>query len=172
MVRNSYCIHVTIPNDSLVTRSLVWYWSTRISSFLRQDLYYTEKKKIKFYSYIYKGIQSGAVVKSCMRKGFLIYEKMLKYFPIYEESVSDTVYDFATAPFWISLYMRKFYFLFNQCTNICVFRWPGQVAQACLRGAGGDPRRRGTSQEKLKRRIHLSHTGHPQRKGNLLFFPR
>jgi hypothetical protein len=34
-------------------------------------------------------IQSGAVEKSYMRKGFLIYEKMRKYFPIY---------DFATAP--------------------------------------------------------------------------
>jgi hypothetical protein len=32
--------------------------------------------------------QSGAVAKSCMRKGFLIYEEMRKYFPIYEEAVS------------------------------------------------------------------------------------
>jgi hypothetical protein len=30
-----------------------------------------------------------------MRKGFLIYEEMRKYFPIYEEAI----YDFATAPF-------------------------------------------------------------------------
>jgi hypothetical protein len=42
-----------------------------------------------------------------MRKGFLIYEEMRKYFPIYEEAVSHTVYDFATAPFLISSYMRK-----------------------------------------------------------------
>ncbi len=36
-----------------------------------------------------------------MRKGFLIYEEMRKYFPIYiyEEAVSNTVYEFATAPF-------------------------------------------------------------------------
>ncbi len=40
-----------------------------------------------------------------MRKGFLIYEEMRKYFPIYEESV--IIYDFATAPFWISLYTYK-----------------------------------------------------------------
>jgi hypothetical protein len=31
-----------------------------------------------------------------MRKGFLIYEEMRKYFPIFEEAVS---HDFATAPF-------------------------------------------------------------------------
>jgi hypothetical protein len=29
-----------------------------------------------------------AVAKSYMRKGFLIYEEMRKYFPIYEEAVS------------------------------------------------------------------------------------
>jgi hypothetical protein len=45
------------------------------------------KKKIKFSSYIGE-IQSGAVTKSYMRKGFLIYEEMGKYFPIYEEAVS------------------------------------------------------------------------------------
>ncbi len=39
---------------------------------------------------IYKNIQSEAVAKSYMRKGFLIYEEMLKYFPIYEEAVSHT----------------------------------------------------------------------------------
>ncbi len=37
---------------------------------------------------IYKEIQSEAVAKSYMRKGFLIYEEMRKYFPIYEETVS------------------------------------------------------------------------------------
>ncbi len=40
------------------------------------------KKKIN------KEIQSGAVAKSFMRRGFLIYEEMRKYFPIYEETVS------------------------------------------------------------------------------------
>ncbi len=37
---------------------------------------------------IYEGIQSGAVAKSYIRRGFLIYEKMRKYFPIHEEAVS------------------------------------------------------------------------------------
>jgi hypothetical protein len=42
-----------------------------------------------------------------MRKGFLIYiyEEMRKHLTIYEEAV--VIYDFATAPFKISIYMRK-----------------------------------------------------------------
>jgi hypothetical protein len=43
---------------------------------------YTEKKCHKIFL-IYREIQSGAVAKSYMRKGFLIYEEMRKYFPIY-----------------------------------------------------------------------------------------
>ncbi len=49
---------------------------------------YTDKRNQIFL--IYKEIQSGAVPKSCIRKGFLIYEEMRKYFPIYEEAVSYT----------------------------------------------------------------------------------
>ena len=45
------------------------------------------KKENKFFL-IYQEIQSGAVAKSCIRKGFLICEKMQKYFPIFEEAVS------------------------------------------------------------------------------------
>ncbi len=44
------------------------------------------KKKIKIFL-ICKEIQSGAVAKSYMRKGLLIYGEMRKYFPIYEEAV-------------------------------------------------------------------------------------
>jgi hypothetical protein len=47
----------------------------------------TDKKEKKIFL-IYKEIQSGAVAKSYMRKGFLLYEEMRKYFPIYEEAVS------------------------------------------------------------------------------------
>jgi len=39
----------------------------------------------------------GAVVKSYMRKGFLIYEEMRKYLPIMRRPL--VIYDFATAPF-------------------------------------------------------------------------
>ncbi len=37
---------------------------------------------------MYKEIQMGAVAKSYMRKGFLIYEEMRKYLVIYEKAVS------------------------------------------------------------------------------------
>ncbi len=42
---------------------------------------YTDKKENQIFL-IYKEIQSGAVAKSYMRKGFLIYEEMRKYFSI------------------------------------------------------------------------------------------
>jgi hypothetical protein len=48
---------------------------------------YTDKNENKIFL-IYSEIQSGAVAKSYMRKGFLIYEEMRKHFPIYEEAVS------------------------------------------------------------------------------------
>jgi len=48
---------------------------------------YTDKKEYKIFL-IYKEIQSGAVAMSYMRKGFLIYEEMHKYFPKYEEAIS------------------------------------------------------------------------------------
>ncbi len=37
---------------------------------------------------IYKEIQMGAVAKSYMKKGFLIYEEMHRYLVIYEEAIS------------------------------------------------------------------------------------
>jgi hypothetical protein len=54
---------------------------------------------------MYKEIQNGAVAKSYMRKGFLIYEEMRKYLTIYLRRPLVILYDFATAPFRISLYM-------------------------------------------------------------------
>jgi hypothetical protein len=47
----------------------------------------TDKKENQIFL-IYREIQSGAVSKSYIRKSFLIYEEMCKYFPIYEEAVS------------------------------------------------------------------------------------
>jgi hypothetical protein len=41
----------------------------------------TDKKENQIF-FIYKKIQSGAVAKSYMRKGFLIYEEMRKYLTI------------------------------------------------------------------------------------------
>jgi hypothetical protein len=48
---------------------------------------YTDKKENKIFL-ICKEIHNEAVAKSYMRKGFLIYEEMRKYVPIYEEAVS------------------------------------------------------------------------------------
>jgi hypothetical protein len=48
---------------------------------------HTDKKENQIFL-IYREIQSGAVAKSYMRKGFPIYEEMRKNFPIYEETVS------------------------------------------------------------------------------------
>jgi hypothetical protein len=50
--------------------------------------FYTDKKKSNFPHIQYKEVQSGAVAKPYMRKGFLIYEEMRKYFPTYEEAGS------------------------------------------------------------------------------------
>ncbi len=59
----------------------------------------------------------GSGAKSYMRKGFLIYEEMRKFFPIYEEAVSHIW--LCTRSLWISLYMRNilFSFLSVQCPN-------------------------------------------------------
>ncbi len=48
---------------------------------------HTDKKEKKIFL-IYKEIQIGAVAKSYMKKGFLIFEEMRKYLVIYEEAVS------------------------------------------------------------------------------------
>jgi len=47
---------------------------------------YTDKKENEFFT-IFKDIQMGSGAKSYMRKGFLIYEEMRKYFTIYEKAV-------------------------------------------------------------------------------------
>jgi hypothetical protein len=61
----------------------------------------TDKKENKIFL-ICKEIQMGAVAKSYMKKGFLIYEEMHNYLVIYEEALF--IYDLATVPFWIFLY--------------------------------------------------------------------
>jgi hypothetical protein len=56
---------------------------------------YTVKKENKIFL-IYKEIQKGSSAKSYMRKGFLIYDEMRKFFPIYEEALVTK--DFASDP--------------------------------------------------------------------------
>ncbi len=68
------------------------------------------KKESKIFL-IYKEIQSGAVAKSYMRKGFLIYEEMRKYFPIYGEAVSY-IWLCNCSILNFPIYMRKIWFSF------------------------------------------------------------
>jgi hypothetical protein len=65
---------------------------------------HSDKKENQIFL-IYKEIQSGAVAKSYMMKSFLIYEEMRNMSPYMRRPLVR--YDFATAPFRISLYMRK-----------------------------------------------------------------
>jgi hypothetical protein len=53
-------------------------------------------------------------VKSYMRKGFLIFEEMGKFFPIYEETVSHNM-TLHPIPYEFPYIWRKFSFLFYQC---------------------------------------------------------
>ncbi len=57
------------------------------SGYFLSQVGFTDKKENLIFL-IYWEIQSEAFAKSYMRKGFLIYEEMGKYFPIYEEAVS------------------------------------------------------------------------------------
>jgi hypothetical protein len=77
-----------------------------------KDIYdfgwYTDEKENQIFL-IYKEIQSGAVAMSYMRKDFLIYDKMCKYFPIYEEAVSHRLSNCSTLNFLI--YEENLFFL-------------------------------------------------------------
>ncbi len=52
-----------------------------------------------------------------MRNGFLIYEEMRKYFPIYEEEVSHICMTLQLLHSELPYIWGKFYFLFYQCWN-------------------------------------------------------
>jgi hypothetical protein len=58
---------------------------------------YTDKKEKKIFL-IYREIQRGAVAKSYIRKGFLIYTKMRKYFPIYSMRRPLVIYKAVSEP--------------------------------------------------------------------------
>ncbi len=75
---------------------------------------YTDEKENKIFL-IYREIQMGLGAKSYLRKGFLYMRKCTNIFPIYEEPL--VIYDFATAPLWISLYSiwGEFYLIFYHC---------------------------------------------------------
>ncbi len=68
--------------------------------------------------FIYKAIQMESVAKSYIRKGFIIYEEMLKYLTIYEEMLKYlTIYEeavsHATDPFWFPYIWENFIFFIS-----------------------------------------------------------
>jgi hypothetical protein len=75
---------------------------------------YTDKKENKIFL-IYKEIQKGAVAKSIWLTGSSYMTEYLRISSYIRKPF--LLYDFATAPFWISLYLRKilFYFLSVYC---------------------------------------------------------
>ncbi len=85
---------------------------------------YTDKKENKIFL-IYKEIQMGSGAKSYMRKGFLIYEELCKFFTIYEEEV------FAPDPSEFPYVLGKFYFLVNSVTcGMFLWSMPMPIARA------------------------------------------
>jgi hypothetical protein len=82
----------------------------------------TDKKDNQIFL-IFKKIQSGAVAKSYMRKGFLISEEMRKYFPVYEEAVNHILVCNCSILNFLIYDMRKILFSFlsmcptKQCDN-------------------------------------------------------
>jgi hypothetical protein len=82
-----------------------------------------KKRKSNFPHTVYKEIQSGAVAKSYMRKGFLINEKLRKYLTIYEEAVSHTYMILQLLNSEFPYKGEKFSFLFYQCTFFFLFSY-------------------------------------------------
>ncbi len=79
-----------------------------VDAFLTSLYLRTDKKENQIFL-IYKEIQSGAVAKSYMWKGFLIYEEMRKYFPyarrplaIYDSVLNFLIYEENLIFFFVS----------------------------------------------------------------------
>jgi hypothetical protein len=72
---------------------------------------YTDKKENQIFL-IYKEILSGAVAKSCMRKGFLIYEEMRNFSPYMRRPLVIYVLQLIHSEFPYTVYEEKFSFFF------------------------------------------------------------
>ncbi len=120
----SICIDSAVHDVILNTQSLTLYFQIlgragesnicELPYFVISVFYHTDKK-VKKIPHISEHWGSGA--KSYMRKGFLIYEKMLKFFPP-EEAVSHTY--MTLHPILLNFLIRiwgKFCFLFYQCSS-------------------------------------------------------
>jgi hypothetical protein len=72
---------------SAPTKRIVAFNAGPFRPLAERNYIYTDKKENQIFL-ICKEIQNGAVAKSYMKKGFPIYEEMLKYLTIYGEAVS------------------------------------------------------------------------------------
>jgi hypothetical protein len=96
---------------------------------------------------IYKEIQMGSGAKSYMWKGFLIYEEMRKFFPIYEEAVSHICMTLNPIPLNCHIYEENFILFFisvkkiNKCSFFlsflfrlvyCLFRFNRSMETLCF----------------------------------------
>ncbi len=80
------------PTTTSTCLTVTWYpaSSTRPTRLTKQARsVHADKKEIKFSSHICKETQRGAVAKSYMRKGFLIYEEMRKSLYMRRPLVTD-----------------------------------------------------------------------------------
>ncbi len=107
-------IHSPAPNASLgrvadLTTMLVLTYPSFAT------ILYTDKKENQIFL-MYEEIQRGAVAKSYMRKGFLIYEEMRKYFTIFKEAVGHIHMTLQLLHSEFPYIWGKFDFLFGQCS--------------------------------------------------------
>ncbi len=106
----------------------LWFWSLSFlwySFFQKKEIIpHTDKKENKIFL-IYMKFRRDRV--QTMRKGFLIYEEMCKFFSIYEEAVSHIW--LCTRSLLISLYMKKLLFDFLSVQRVLNdFRIPSFLA--------------------------------------------
>ncbi len=87
-------------------------------------IWYTDKKEI--FSHMY-GNSEWSIAKAYIRKGFLIYEEMRKYFPIYEEAYMTLQLFHSEFPYM----MRKILFSFYQCKYASLPPQVGVCGSSC-----------------------------------------
>ncbi len=79
------------------------------------------KKKIKFSSYIRKFGMEQLQSHIWLMAPHTVYGEIFAHFLIYQEAL-PYAYDFATAPLWTSLYMRKIWFSFSSVNTLAMFQ--------------------------------------------------
>ncbi len=76
----------------------------------------------------------GSGAKSYMRKGFLIYEEMRKFFPMYEEAISHI--SFCTRSLLISFFMKNILFSFLSVCFHSIKNIRNESFMSCAEGGG------------------------------------